>query len=126
MILDFFDDVVKNNYASATVPDYVFDVYVDKNDVLWLVDFNVWCWTDPLLFTWDELFDMKDATMGYSSSTNDHNKWPELRIVQNDIGVVGNPLSSYKAPIDVVDLASTSFLDFMQLCKKPSQLSHEI
>lgn len=124
---------MKNNYASASIPDYVFDVYVDRNDVLWLIDFNVWgSWTDTLLFSWDELLDMKDDLRSHgmtASNLNDHEQFPELRIVDHDTGIMGNPLSSYKAPIDTVELAaceSTSFQEFMRLCKKPSQLSDDM
>jgi hypothetical protein len=108
---------VKNNFTS--IPDYVVDVYVDKDDVAWLIDFNVWgVWTDPLLFTWDELKDLSVLRCNDCDA-------PELRLVENNTAIIGNPLSSYKAPIDAVDLAtreSISFLEFMQLCKKPSQL----
>ena len=124
---------MKHNFAFTAIPNYVFDVYLDRNDVSWLIDFNIWgYWTDALLFTWNELLDIKDDSLSHTikaSEMNDHDRFPELRIMENDAGIMGNTLSSYRAPIDAVDLAaseSTSFQEFMQLCKKPSQLGDDM
>jgi len=124
---------VKNNFASSLISDYVFDIYVDRNEVPWLLDFNVWGrWTESLLYTWDEILQMKENLPSHtvlSSESSEYNLYPELRIVDSPTGILSDPLSTYRAPIDAVDLAtkeSNSFENFMNLCKKPSQLRYDV
>ena len=55
---------------------------------------------------------------------------PILRIVETEREVRPDPLSSYRAPIDTVDLAgdldgATSFARFMEMCERPSDLGQE-
>ena len=120
-LLEFFDDVIVHRFADNKVKNYVFDVYLDKSERVWLLDFNVWSiQTDALLFEWEELVDM-DLPV----DTN----LPELRVVETALEVRQDPLSSYRAPTDTVELASganrdnaTSFESFMAMCQKPSEL----
>jgi D123 len=113
--------------------NYVFDVYVDRSDRVWLVDFNVWnVQTDALMYTWEELVDMPVPLLVGEESDD---SWPELRIVETPLEVRQDPLSSYRAPMDTVTLASnnnnnlqqteegvaTSFESFMAMCQKPSE-----
>lgn len=121
LLLEFFDEIVQSRFASGTVSDYVFDAYIDKSEKVWLIDFNVWGQrTDPLLFTWKELVDI------------DTDALPEIRIVESAKEVRANPLSSYRAPIDTVEMATAAggmdanrFEAFMKLCERPSVLEAE-
>ncbi len=150
-IVDFFEETIQYTFANGTVHDYVFDVYVDKNDRVWLIDFNLWSErTDALLFQWEELvkmaikLDEEDAVedqdvngddgcvYNLKDNNNDilniENTKPEIRVVMNENEVLYNPLSSYRAPIDTVDLVSDnvgshSFQEFMAMCQRPSAMS---
>ena len=125
-ILDFYDDYIYDNFPGNG--NYSFDVYIDKKERIWLVDFNVWgSRTDSLLFTWDEILTM---TMDASESQDDSildNRRPEIRVVETANEIHHDPLASYRAPIDTVDLASMSafdtshFQEFMAKCSKPSE-----
>jgi hypothetical protein len=143
LLVEFFDDVVADNFpvgvAAATAdtaaanPDdltgrnYVFDVYVDKQERVWLLDFNVWGrQTDTLLFEWSELLEMVIPT--------DAVHQPDIRVVETDRQVRQDPMSSYRAPIDTVHVASmnmtgdgdaSKFEEFMTLCEKPTVLEQE-
>jgi hypothetical protein len=66
----FFATYVRGTYAGGTVPNYVWDAYVDRHDRAWIVDFNVWgSRTDPLLFTWEELVAMMMMTTTTTTTT---------------------------------------------------------
>lgn len=117
LILDFFEDIVRDTFAEGKLPNYVFDVYVDQQDRLWLLDFNLWAQsTDSLLFEWSDLLvlDFEDE--------------PDFRLVETANQVRQDPLASYRAPIDTVDLASMtggdvhSFEAFMRQCQSPTQI----
>eukprot|EP01083_Nonionella_stella_P214824 773722_1 len=88
-IVDFFNDTIQytysynanvnendnnennNNNISIPVSNYTFDVYVDKSNRVWLIDFNVWAErTDSLLFKWDELMQMAADVHVTSTDTN--------------------------------------------------------
>mmetsp|Transcript_22238 Transcript_22238/g.26406 ORF Transcript_22238/g.26406 Transcript_22238/m.26406 type:complete len:492 (+) Transcript_22238:76-1551(+) len=114
--------------------------------------------TDSLLFTWDELVALsvipplasKHDGHGKEGGSGDHgsnnssssmtekfgsivetdleNVKPEMRVVTTENEVHYDPLSSYRGPIDAVDLASEegggslrSFQEFMKMCEKPSK-----
>ncbi|GIJ89992.1 hypothetical protein Asppvi_008938 [Aspergillus pseudoviridinutans] len=55
----FFDDKLKDTFPD---PNFVFDVYVpEPHQRVWLIDINPWAdRTDPLLFSWLEILQMKD------------------------------------------------------------------
>lgn len=121
-IIDFFDTVIEDRFPLA---NYVFDVYIDKKERVWLLDFNVWgTQTDALLFTWDELMNMV-------GSGEEEASYPEMRVVDTEREVHHDPLASYRAPIDTVELAAVAgndknkFEEFMALCERPSQVSKE-
>ena len=116
-LLDFFEDCIRQRFASGACANYVVDVYLDQSNRPWILDFNVWArTTDSLLFEWSELvtLDVEDD--------------PHVRIVETANEVRQDPLASYRAPIDAVDLASmtggdaTQFEEFMKQCQKPSEL----
>lgn len=71
LIGDFFDETVAPTFPLA---DYVFDVYVDQNDRVWLLSFKPFATcTDALLYTWSELLDMSSRyEAGYIEFTNVH------------------------------------------------------
>lgn len=136
-ILDFFEQYIKTRFNGGNTINYVFDCYIDKSDRVWLLDFNVWAErTDGLLFEWEEINDLSEDQL--CSETNEeakdkdalieiNNKNPEMRIVLSENEVHYDPLSSYKAPIDTVDLAGdkqgvNSFEEFMKMCEKPSKM----
>ena len=119
LIHDFFEDYVVRRFAGGDIPNYVWDVFVDKKDRAWVVDFNPWSKvTDSLLYEWSELVsmdldDVQDPESGMKIATSE-------REVKHD------PLASYRAPIDTVDLASMThgdakqFEEFMKLCQRPT------
>jgi len=52
-IIEFFETEISGKFPAA---DYTFDVFVTKQERVWLVDFNPWeDITESLLFDWDEL-----------------------------------------------------------------------
>jgi hypothetical protein len=116
-LMMFFEATVINRFAEGEIPNYVFDVYLDQKNRVWVLDFNVWASsTDSLLFEWSELLtmDMEDD--------------PQFRLVETANQVRQDPLASYRAPVDTLDLASLTggvsknFEDFMKQCQSPSQL----
>lgn len=60
-IQSFFDEKLKDTFPD---PNFVFDVYIPPpHERVWLVDINPWAIrTDPLLFSWMEILNMKDPT----------------------------------------------------------------
>lgn len=131
-ILDFYDEYIQENFPGKG--NYSFDVYIDKQERVWLLDFNVWgSQTDSLLFSWEELLVM--ATSSPVETNEDvsllTNERPEIRIVETPNEIHHDPLASYRAPIDTVDLATmtssdaSQFQDFMAMCKKPSAQEEE-
>jgi hypothetical protein len=115
-ILDFFETVMEEQFPSCS---YVFDVYIDKKERVWLLDFNVWgSQTDPLLFEWEELQSLGDERVSF----------PEIRVVDTEREVHHDPLASYRAPIDTIELAAMNgsdagkFEEFMAMCERPSDI----
>jgi hypothetical protein len=121
LIHDFFEDYVFHRFADRTIPNYVWDVFVDKKDRAWIIDFNPWArTTDSLLYEWSELvsIDLDDA--------RDYDAESGMRIATTEREVKHDPLASYRAPIDTVDLASMThgdskqFEEFMKMCQRPT------
>jgi hypothetical protein len=118
-ILDFFDTVMEERFPSC---NYVFDVYIDIKERVWLLDFNVWgSQTDSLLFEWEELQSLGDEGVSF----------PEIRVVDTEREVHHDPLASYRAPIDAIELAAMNgsdagkFDEFMAMCERPSNISDD-
>jgi len=141
-INDFFNQYVQHKFAKGYVSNYVFDCYIEKSNRVWILDFNVWAErTDALLFTWEELATFKHTIDNSSEIKNKagseignaeedeieiENKNPEMRIVLSEYEVHYDPLASFRAPIDTIDLAAdkqgaNSFEEFMKMCVKPSE-----
>ena len=121
LLHDFFEDYVRHRFAHGEVKNYVWDVFVDKKDRAWIIDFNPWArTTDSLLYEWSELLsiDLDDA--------RDFDAESGMRIASSEQEVKHDPLASYRAPIDTVDLASMThgdakqFEEFMKLCQRPT------
>lgn len=145
-IINFFVNTIQHTFAKGKIQNYVFDVYIDKSERVWLIDFNVWGErTDSLLFKWDEIMQCSSSNINEANDSgrsddliggdNDdivdvENINPEIRVVMNANEVLTDPLSSYRAPIDTVDLASEtmgaySFQDFMAMCQPPSAMNDD-
>mmetsp|Transcript_18316 Transcript_18316/g.42192 ORF Transcript_18316/g.42192 Transcript_18316/m.42192 type:complete len:410 (+) Transcript_18316:55-1284(+) len=121
LIYEFFEDYVRHRFAGGNVRNYVWDVFVDKKDRAWIIDFNPWGrTTDSLLYEWSELVstDLDDA--------RDYDAESGMRVATSGREVRHDPLASYRAPIDTVDLASMThgdakqFEEFMKLCQRPT------
>ncbi|OEU21530.1 D123-domain-containing protein [Fragilariopsis cylindrus CCMP1102] len=105
--------------TQTQIENYVMDIYIDKKDRIWILDFNPWSTnTDSLLYDWNELTSM--------DNDDDHDE-DRIRITEaGGSQVKPDPLSSYRAPIDTVNLASMTqngndskqFEEFMKLCQK--------
>lgn len=114
--------------------DYVFDVYVDKKNRVFLLDMNVFgAVTDPLMFTWDELMELRAASSrsrvesGGSSGDDDDGyddddvqDVVDFRIVESALAIRPNPLSGYRVPTDLVDhlAGGAGFEAFMEQVKR--------
>ena len=133
IICAFFQTYIHKRFADGAIDKYVFDVYLDSQERVWIVDFNVWgSRTDGLLFEWKELVEL-GAQVG-NSTTNQI--MPEVRVVTKDMkSMTYDPLSSYRGPTDVMNLLGSgngsgessglegnAFDEFMQQCVRPSEL----
>jgi hypothetical protein len=117
LLVDFFEDIVRNRFGNGSMHNYVMDVYLDQKNRVWLLDFNIWARsTDSLLFEWSELLTM---------DTEDE---PNFRLVETANQVRQDPLASYRAPIDTLHIASLTgqnsknFENLMKMCQRPSEL----
>jgi len=152
----FFQTYVKGRYADGAIDSYVMDAYIDKQDTVWIIDFNL-MWnkrTDPLLFKWDDLRKLAEKMSTEAKiyegtceeqveesqyCDNPSSLIPEMRVVEIEKEVLSNPLSSYRGPIDAVNLASlgsetntsnssdncissSTFDEFRKLCERPSMM----
>lgn len=94
-------------------PDFSFDVYVDKNNRVYLLDINVFgAITDTLLFSWEELLEFRDearlreatrSMIDEGDDDDDEHEVIDFRIVEAKGALGPNPLSSYRAPTDLMD-----------------------
>jgi len=112
-IASFFIQNVNRSFAYGKVRNYVFDCYIDKGQRVWLIDFNVWGeTTDSLLFEWNELENLSPHIIEHLG--------PKVRFVCGSKNVRPDPLASYRAPIDTLDLTSKDFTQFMSMCTSPT------
>jgi hypothetical protein len=136
-IWTFFQNIILPNYESMELSPsspfltqkFVMDVYMDQKQRVWLLDMNVWdARTDSLLFDWDEWSERIVNPNGGAHGCDTHAI--DFRIVEpSALGGGGgallksNPLSSYRAPIDTLQLASDlQFRNFMNLCARPTAI----
>lgn len=99
--------------------NYTMDVYVDKKDRLWLIDFNPFGEpTCPLLFEWEELRAAGEQNRAESLPADGESSEAQLcefKIVENSAEVLQSTKGSTRGPIDVH--AASDFHKFMELCK---------
>ena len=70
------------------------------------------------------------ATRGEEEKTEDviscENLRPCMKVVETELEVHHDPIASFRAPIDTVDLMSeegaNSFQNFMAMCERPSEM----
>lgn len=124
-IQEFFDQHLRDTFPDE---NFVFDVYIPApHDRVWLVDMNPWALrTDPLLFSWLEILQMRGLkdTGAVSDRIDDRGEpipqgdgqdedeeepeyLPEFRLVNRDDPEAYSfntpQYSAHKLPIDVVD-----------------------
>jgi D123 len=136
-LLDFFDSVMQvvwETSAGSSLPmlsNYVYDVYVDRKQRVWLVDLNVWASrTDPVVFEWTELMTLPlDDVPLFRVGGGDKDRPADSSRAQSVVPIHPHPLATYKAPIDIFPMldnhedgftATPSFADFMSQCRRPS------
>lgn len=70
LIQDFFDRNLKKSFPDES---FVFDVYIPPpHDRVWLIDVNPWApRTDPLLFSWLEILNMRGEEQGGADELQD-------------------------------------------------------
>jgi len=148
MINAFFETYIQRRFANGSIHKYVVDVYLDSQERVWIVDFNVWSdRTDALLFDWKCLTELPTRITQTRSNENNNNSTQqvddndkeenvqdsipvaEMRVVTKDMkSMTYDPLSSYRGPTDVMDLLGSdgnyaaSFEDFRNQCVRPSEM----
>ena len=88
LIQDFFDKNLKRSFQDES---FVFDVYIPPpHDRVWLIDVNPWAQrTDPLLFSWMEILNMR----GEEHSSADKLEDGAVRLSLNGDGSDGSDLN---------------------------------
>lgn len=109
---DFFNRAIKEKFPSY---DYVFDVYRQSKDKVFLIDFNPYgLTTDNALFSSEELENFKNR----SESLQDI----KIRFVENEDGIQPCPYRIYSMPDDILDLTTgTDINKLVDLMKLASQ-----
>ena len=150
VIQEVMTDWIIPNFAHGQVSNFVVDVYMDQQNRLWILDFNVWgIRTDSLLFDWNELQQQEQQQQQFGNKNNkngnDKNKNNddnencinnnntkqqdvEFRVVQTEKEVRSHRLNNFRVPIDTMHIASITggnmnggFEAFMNLCQKQQQ-----
>lgn len=92
--------------------DFVLDVYIDKRDRVWIIDFNVYGRpTDPLLYTYRELDSLTDHLLGVSGSGSGSGVFAleadvSLKVVSSELERIVRrraDISCSTGPIDVTE-----------------------
>lgn len=133
-IQSFFETKLQKTFPDDS---FVFDVYVPlPQGRVWLIDINPWApRTDPLLFSWLEVLEMRGGEQGGAAVKQEGNESdnesytgdlegdvmfePELRLLRNDDPEAYNfntpQYSAHKLPKDVVDASTdeAGLRDFM-------------
>lgn len=85
------------------------DVYIDKKNRIWIVDFNPFgAPTSSLMFSWEELIDSERDSTGSI-----------LKVVESEAEVLADASGSYRGPVDVH--LSPNFPNFLEICKQQAQ-----
>jgi hypothetical protein len=104
------------------------EVYVDKSDRVWVIDFNPFGLpTCPLLFEWNELLSPlppPPPSPQRSSSEEEEEGWEwEFRVVESEELVLQSSKGASRGPIDI-HLAS-DFPNFLEICKAQQKEQEE-
>lgn len=125
LIQDFFNANLQKTFPGDS---FVFDVYIPPpHGKVWLIDINPWApRTDPLLFSWLEILEMRGGDQGGPNldheeaesddeiagddSEEEYEFKPEFRLVNRDDPEAYNfstpQFSAHKLPKDVVDASA--------------------
>ncbi|EGG22582.1 cell division cycle protein [Cavenderia fasciculata] len=96
LIQQFFNTIVKDKFDDI---NYTFDVYITRDDKVYLMDFNpIHPSTDALLFDWEELFEelmeekeeKETNNNNNNQNNNNNNNTLEFRIIENNEGIKPN------------------------------------
>lgn len=105
-IQSFFDEKLKDTFPD---PNFVFDVYLPQpHQRVWLIDVNPWAErTDPLLFSWLEILQMKDPVNVQEEEDSLEGGFVRISLNEN-----GNPtLQEFGANGEVAESESESESD---------------
>ena len=95
LVETFFDEYILNIFPDE---NYSFDIYIDRKNRIWLLDFNVYSRaTDALLFTWDKI--LKFNVVVDEKNHEQH----EFRIVMDESQVKSSQLTMHKVPAEFVN-----------------------
>ncbi|KAG6903116.1 hypothetical protein C0995_004663 [Termitomyces sp. Mi166 len=119
---------IRNSKHWEENPDYVFDFFLTRDlSRGHIVDFNPYApRTDPLLFTYEELADLSDASngvIGYDSVQKDGPELPEFRVIDSrahPAATTNAPAHQHNMiPIEALSLSSGRDIEeFAELWKK--------
>ena len=118
-IVDFFGEVVRDNFHGGRFKEYAFDVYLTDRFKVKVLDFNVWGGeTDSLLFDWDEL-----------GATGRPSDFVEFKIVETVCGP-GNHfefgrMDRYKGPVEAEMLQDGGMDMLRKLAVRPTDISDD-
>lgn len=89
----FFDEKLKDTFPD---PNFVFDVYIPvPHQRVWLIDVNPWAVrTDPLLFSWLEILQMKDPVGFVEEDNGPEEQFVRLSLNGNNNTPAAEPLSN--------------------------------
>mgnify|MGYP001377946800 CR=1 FL=1 len=77
---------------------YTLDIYIDRKNRIWLLDFNVYSRaTDALLFTWDKILNFNVVV------DEKNHEQHEFRIVMDESQVKSSQLTMHKVPAEFVN-----------------------
>lgn len=94
------------------------DVYVDKSQRVWIVDFNPYGDpTETLLFTYEELDQLAADTANIEPEEGGHPGLADFRIVESQSEVLHSAIGRSRGPVDTPHFGdASSFEEFMKQC----------
>ncbi|GAM17294.1 hypothetical protein SAMD00019534_004690, partial [Acytostelium subglobosum LB1] len=116
-IQEFFIENICRQFDDES---YCFDVYITKENRVWLVDFNpIHPTTDSLLFDWYELYPKEDLVLASSTTSEEEEETVkqlerfEFRIVETHEGIKPNLSMQSRLPLDLASMSGTPAIDDM-------------
>jgi hypothetical protein len=115
----FFMNNIKGKFAQS---DFVFDIYIDQKNKVYLMDFGVYSVdTDALLFDWSEIHELTASRL--AASDVDDEIECEFRIVESSGGILPSDQCYFGLPKDMLDISSPGGLSkFIEMTKN---LTHD-